>query len=112
MKKIILIILIFAGNMMFSQEWKKITEKDGYPVYYKPNTFNTAWLKVLNKEGHQIILFRFNCVERQIGILQLTQYTNDNKQAYSTKTEEYEVEMEYVIPDTAGELLLNTFCNE
>ncbi|MGI9650863.1 hypothetical protein [Chryseobacterium sp. RLHN22] len=44
-------------------------------------------------------------------MIQIAVYDKDGKNVYSTKLKDYEVEMEYVIPDSVGENYLNAYCN-
>lgn len=101
---------------MFSQDWEEILMGNDSKYYYKPNTDKTGWIKEVsdktayystNKaqskkiiDGYKIILYKFDCSEKQIGILQMTTYSKSGKVLKTTKINEYLVEMDYVIPES------------
>lgn len=121
--------MLFVGANLFSQDWEYVTTgEDNTKYYYKPNTSTTAWIKEesdkimyypTNKiqskkiiEGYQITLYKYDCSDKQMGIIQITTYSKLGKVLKSSKVNEYLVDMNYVIPDSVGESILNSFCNE
>ena len=95
--------------------------------YYKLNSYNTAWTKEISKktkyyptrsetpriiDGYQINLQKFDCSEKKMGIIQITTYSKSGKVLKTSKSTDYYVEMNYVIPDSLGESLLNAFCSK
>lgn len=127
MKKIVLLLTLLIGANLFSQDWEEILKGNDNKYYYKPNTDTTAWIKETsdkmayyptnskNKkiiDGYKIVLYKFDCSEKQIGILQMTVYSKSGKVVSSAKISELFVEMNYVIPDSIGEGMLNLFCEK
>ena len=125
MKNISLIILLFTFSFCYSQDWKLIGEVSNDTYYYKPNTRDTAWIKVVSEkteyeskesqklitvDGYKLILQKFNCRNKKLGTIEMYVYSEDGKLLDSYKEEEIFVQMDYVIPDTLGEDLLQTFC--
>lgn len=48
---------------------------------------------------------------RKLGLIQIVVYDKNGKTVNSTKLKDYEVDMDYVIPDSVGETYLDTYCN-
>lgn len=119
MKKILLLFaLLISCNVLFAQksEWELIAEGvDSTMYYYKPNTKNTAWIKVVEEKNknveYLINLYQFDCDERKIGVVQVVSYKN-GKVLNSTTLKSYEIEMRYVVPESIGETLLLYFCHD
>ncbi|MDR6157027.1 mRNA deadenylase 3'-5' endonuclease subunit Ccr4 [Chryseobacterium sp. SLBN-27] len=126
MKKIILLLPVFITTNLFSQDWKEILASDNHKYYYKPSTEKTAWIKDVSEQteyypannnkkiidGYKIILYKFDCSEKQIGVLQMTTYSKSGKVLNTTRINEYLVQMDYVIPDSIGEGILDSFCHD
>ena len=126
MKTYITIILLLTASLTYSQDWQLIIEKENESYYYKPNTDETAWIKIVspkteyqpNKasqasktvDGHKLILWKYNCRTKKIGIIKSTTYSKDGKVLETFSVNDVLVEMDYVNPDSIGEGLLNIFC--
>ena len=124
LKTILIILSIFTLSFSYAQEWKLIHSNNDYDYHIRQNTQDTAWIKLtINKDSKemkdvvnedylskQLILFRFNCSEKQIGQLAYTSYkaNGDLKESYQLKS--YEITMEYALPESMGEAYLNAFC--
>ncbi|WP_040282489.1 hypothetical protein [Psychroserpens damuponensis] len=126
-KRLLLItISFFAFSYSFSQEWQLINnELDGSETYIRQHTSNSAWIKRtkqdvpldydkygFNKinEGYTVILFRFDCRSLKLGVLVSVYYNNEGEVKHSQQYEDYEVNMNYAVPDSLGEFWLKTFC--
>lgn len=128
MKRFLFLIMLFIGANLFSQDWEEILKGNESKYYYKPNTDKTGWIKeVSNKiayyptkkdqskkiiDGSKIILYKFDCSNRQIGIIQIITYSKSGEIVDTYRINEYLVEMNYVIPDSIGEGLLDSFCRD
>lgn len=126
MKKILLLLSFFTFSFCYSQDWKFISEQNNGAYYYKPNTEDNAWIKIVSDkteyypsktslkksttDGYQIILWKFDCRSKKIGVIQSTVYSKDGKVLQTYKENEVLVEMNYVNPDSVGEELLRVFC--
>ncbi|SCZ00051.1 surface-adhesin E family protein [Flavobacterium caeni] len=126
MKKILHLLAILAFCSSYSQDWKMLFESEMGTYYYKPNTDETAWVKIVSNkteyypsktstqtktvDGHKTILWKFNCRSRKLGIIKSTTYSKNGKVLESFSENEILVEMDYVNPDSIGEELLNYFC--
>ena len=88
------------------------------------NTNNTIWIKKVSEntevyvnqekkiiDGYQLILFKIDCDNRKLGLIQVAIYDKKGEIVTSTKLKDYEVDMDYVIPDSVGEIYLDTYCN-
>ena len=132
MKKILLLFLINSIYFQFygqEREWQYITtDSENREFYFKSNSYNTAWTKevsskityfpdnkIQNKkiiDGYQITLYKFSCSEKKLGVGQITTYSKMGTALKTSRLDEYEIEMDYVIPDSIGEELLESFCNK
>ncbi|WP_322969505.1 surface-adhesin E family protein [Faecalibacter sp. LW9] len=126
--KIILLFFLSFGCNLFAQdsEWNYIgTGTDKTKYYFKINSENTAWTKEESKEtvyfvknlkktidGYHLSLWKFDCDEKQIGIVQKNTYSKDGKLIDNISLKSYEVEMDYVVPDSIGESLIKSFCEK
>ncbi|RED23450.1 hypothetical protein BD847_2503 [Flavobacterium cutihirudinis] len=127
MKKLFLLITFFAFSFAYSQDWKLLFElPDAGSYYYKSNTNETAWIKVVSDkikyyssktsreqksvDGYSVSLWKFDCRSKKMGIIKSTTYNKDGKVLESFSQNELLVEMDYVNPDSIGEGLLITFC--
>ncbi|WP_345989314.1 surface-adhesin E family protein [Chryseobacterium sp. Chry.R1] len=128
MKRSLILLPLFIGANLFAQEWKYVTATDDGTIYhFKPNNDNTAWIKqTSNKieyypdnkvgskkttDGYKILLYKFDCSKKQLGMIQVTIYNKDGKYLNNFETKEFLVEMSYVVPDSVGENILNAMCN-
>lgn len=130
MKSLFLFCSLFLSNYLFSQteEWKYIglDGKGNSTYYYKSNSKNTGWIKIESKEtiyfdenqnekkidGYQLILWKFDCEEKQIGVIQSITYDKNSKVLSSINLKSYEIEMFYIVPNSVGELFFKSFCSE
>lgn len=126
MKRFLLLMTLLCGADLFSQDWREIAIGNDSKYYYKPNNDKTGWIKEVSEklvyysantdkskkiiDGYQISLYKFDCSEKQIGILQMTTYSKSGNVLKTLKINEYLVEMNYVIPDSIGEGMLDSFC--
>lgn len=126
MKKTLLLLSFFIFSFGYSQDWKLLFEIEGATYYYKPNTDDNAWIKIVSAEteyypdkfskkakivdGYRVLLWKFDCRNKKLGVIQVTTYSKDGKVLNTYKENEILVEMNYVNPDSVGEGLLNTFC--
>ena len=125
MKQTLLFLLIVFSIKTYSQNWEQILQTEQEEYFYKPNTRNTAWVKVVSEkteytsektlkneiiDGYKMILWKFDCYEKKLGIIQAIIYSKDGKPLDSFKQNEILVEMDFVVPETVGEKLLYIFC--
>lgn len=101
-------------------------EQDSNKYYYKPNNEDSGWIKTVSDsieyinssgkkmkaEGYSMLLWKFDCIERQIGMAQFIVYSKEGKVLHSISLKSYEIEMLFVVPDSLGEIYFNTFCNQ
>ena len=125
MKTILFLFVILFGENLVAQEWKYITKSaNGTEYFYKPNTSKTAWIKQVSSQtayyekgqkkivdGYNLTLWRFDCEDKKIGVVQQNTYNADGELLNTFTLKEYEIELTYVVPDTIGENLINTFCS-
>lgn len=125
-KTSVLAFLIFI-NFVYSQKtWLPVTTsfEPDEKTFMALNTNNTIWIKKVSKniefhtqqgkkniDGYQLMLFKVDCDNRKIGLIQIVVYDKNGKTVNSTKLKDYEVDMDYVIPDSVGETYLDTYCN-
>lgn len=128
MKKIVLLLALFAFSFSYSQDWKQLFESKEGIYYYKPNTNNTAWVKLVSDksvyytkndrtnaktvDGYTIILYKFDCISKKIGVIKSTVYSKEGDVLDSYKIDERIVEMDYVDPESKAERLLISFCGK
>jgi hypothetical protein len=127
MKKIIILISLINFSFCYSQDWKLLHESPELGTYYyKPNNYQTAWIKIISEkteyypskttankktvDGYKIVLWKFDCRDRKIGVIKSTTYSKDGTVLESYNKNEVLVDMDYVNPDSIGESLLNNFC--
>ena len=125
MKQTLLLLLIVFSIKTYSQNWEKILQTEQEEYLYKPNTRNTAWIKIISEkieyvseetqkeeiiDGYKMILWKFDCSGKKIGIIQAIVYSKEGKSLSSFSQNEILVEMNYVVPETIGEKLLYIFC--
>jgi len=126
-KKISILALLITINFYYSQKtWLPVITsfEPEVKTFMALNTSNTIWIKTVSKnigyytakgkkvtEGNKLVLYKVDCSNRKLGILQIAVYDVNGKILDSTKFEDYNVEMDYVIPDTVGEIYLDTYCN-
>ncbi|MCB0743365.1 MAG: hypothetical protein KDC67_05635 [Ignavibacteriae bacterium] len=127
MKQILVLILIVFSIKSYSQNWEQILQTEQEEYFYKSNTHNTAWVKVVSDkieylsdktqktvivDGYKMVLWKFDCRQKQIGIIQALVYNKDGEVLNSFKQDEILVDMNYVVPETIGETLLYKFCED
>lgn len=127
MRIFIAFVLFFTSTFVFSQEWELIgTGSNGAAYYCRTNTYDTAWIKIVSNEltyfedgtgkqkttaGHQLILFAFDCRDRQLGLVQTVTYDKEGKIVGSFSQKRIFAKMEYVLPDSQGEFYLSEICD-
>lgn len=125
-KTSVLAFLIFI-NFVYSQKtWLPVTTsfEPDEKTFMALNTNNTIWIKKVSKniefhtqqgkkniDGYELMLFKVDCDNRKLGLIQIVVYDKKGKTVNSTKLKDYEVDMDYVIPDSVGETYLDTYCN-
>lgn len=125
MKKFLFITTLLIGANLFAQDWEYITSgEDNNKFYYKPNTDDTAWIKEVSEklvtydkdqktiDGYRLTLYKFDCSKRQIGGIQIITYSKSGKMLKTYTLPEYSVQMNYVVPESIGESILNSFCEK
>ncbi len=126
MKTILFFCFLLLSKFCYSQDWKLLFEVEDGTYYYKPNTSETAWIKVVSNkttyypnkastklktvDGYTIVLWKFNCEDRKLGLIQSNVYSKDGKLLDSIERNELLVDMRYVIPESIGEQMLTKFC--
>jgi hypothetical protein len=127
MKTVLLLFIVFIGENLTAQEWQYIaTSSDGTEYYFKPNSSKTGWIKQVSAKtdyfpkelkgqkktinGYNICLWKFDCDEKQIGLIQKNTYSSNGEVVDSIIIKDYNIEMLYVVPDSTGERLLKAFC--
>lgn len=127
-KRIIVLATFLITNFLYSQKtWVPIITsfEPEEKTFMALNTNNTIWIKKVSKniefqtnvktkkniDGYELILFKVDCNNRKIGLIQIAVYDKNGKLLSSTKLQDYDVEMDYVIPDSVGETYLDTYCN-
>lgn len=119
MKKTLLLLSFFIFSFGYSQDWVMLFEIEGATYYYKPNTDDNAWIKIVSAEteyypdkfskkakivdGYRVLLWKFDCRNKKLGVIQVTTYSKDGKVLNTYKENEILVEMNYVNPDSVGE---------
>ena len=109
MKKILLIISLFVISFCYSQDWELVTKQENGIFYYKPNTNETAWIKIVSDkteyypsktssktkivDGYKLVLWKYDCIEKKIGIIKSTTYTKAGKVLENFSQNELFVEM-------------------
>lgn len=120
-------MLFFLSSYCDGQDWKLVTELKNGSYYYKPNTNETAWIKIISDsieyyptespqgvkktvDGYQLVLWKFDCTSKKLGLIQTSVYSKDGTLLSKSKQNEQLVEMDYVIPDSLGEDILKSIC--
>ncbi len=127
MKKILLLLLLLTFSLSYAQDWKFLFENNNESFFFKPNTKNTGWIKVISEkteyylknivnvqvtDGYTKTLWKFDCENKKIAQLQIHVYSKTGGILQSVENEESSLKTTYVIPDTVGEGFLNAFCNK
>jgi len=125
MKKILLLLSILICALSYAQDWKFLFKEANKTYYYKPNTENTAWIKIVSNkieyyqsnvlksvDGYKLLLWRFECNPKKIGIKQIIVYSKKGKLMRKMPKKDHLVEMDDVTPNTNAEIFLNVFCNK
>ena len=125
MTKLLLTLSFFVFSFNYSQDWKTISLDDDEAVFYKYNTDDTAWFKTVSENteyypknskvakivnGYTLALFKFDCDEKKMGILQMNVYSKEGKIRDHFDVNEILADMSYVVPETIGEIYFNEFC--
>ena len=63
-------------------------------------------------DGYQLNLWLFDCEEKQIGVVQTTTYDKSGNVLGTLNIKSYEIEMQYVNPNSLGENFLQAFCKK
>lgn len=97
-------------------EVASISANDEYYLI-KPHRGDKYWIKQLNKSfkdqyyKSSLILYKIDCTEGMLGIVQATKYDSNGKVEYSSPTrDDIIVNMSYAEPETIGEALLDAAC--
>lgn len=125
---IALFILPFVSN---SQDWSFIGTSNKSDYYIRKKTSqsddNKYWIKevapkldyktksgkkVVVLNGYRLTLYDFDCTDSRLQLIQIATYNSAGKNVYSYEKEDWEEDWSDVIPDTLGELFLNTVCDE
>lgn len=129
MKSTLLFFAVTYSSFLFSQsnDWKYLGKKDSEKTifYFKTNSNDTGWIKSESPEtvyydknqkkvidGYQITLWKFDCDERQIGLVQTTTYDKKGNVKKTLSLKSFQIEMDYAVPDSLGEDFLKAFCEE
>ena len=128
MKKILLLLSLFTFSLSYSQDWKLLFESKEGSYYYKPNTENTGWIKLVSDktvyyqkndrvnsktvDGYTMILYKFDCQSKKIGVIKSTVYSKNGEVLDNYKKNEVLVDMDYVDPESKAERLLSSFCGK
>ena len=128
MKKALILLSFFTISFCYSQDWKLLFDAKEGTYYYKPNTEKTAWVKLVSDktiyyskddrsnsktvDGYTIILYKFDCSLKKIGVIKSTAYSKAGDELDSYKKNEFLVEMDYVDPESKAERLLSSFCGK
>lgn len=126
-KKTLALAFLIIINFVYSQKtWLPIVTsfEPEKKTFMALNTNNTILIKIISEnilfhspqgkkiiDGHELILFKVDCDNRKLGLIQIAVYDKKGKIVNSTKLKDYEVEMDNVIPDSVGETYLDAYCN-
>lgn len=126
MNKLLLTSGLFIFSFSCAQDWKYIFENNTDTFYYKPNTENTAWIKVISSkteyypktstglkiiDGYTLTLWKFDCENKKTSLLQWNVYSKEDSFLAGLQQNKHVVEMDYDIPDSVGEGFFHVFCN-
>ncbi|SHK45079.1 hypothetical protein [Epilithonimonas mollis] len=126
MNRLLPALSLFIFSFSYSQDWKYIFESNTDIFYYKPDTENTAWIKMISGkteyypktstglkiiDGYILTLWRFDCENRKAGLVQWKLYTKEDSILASLSHNQYLSEMAYAIPEFVAEGFLGVFCN-
>jgi hypothetical protein len=126
MKNQLLLLLLFIGSVCSAQDWQYLMESNNNVYYYKLNSHNMAWVKVVSGmtsyyassddikpttvDGYTVYLYKFSCSSKKIGVLKTIVYSKDGKPLDTRSTDEFLADMEAVKPNSVGEEMLFEFC--
>jgi len=126
MNKLLSALCLLTFSFSYSQDWQFIFENNTDTFYYKPNTENTIWIKMISSktdyypktstglkviDGYIVTLWKFDCENKKAGLVQQNVYSKEDNLLASLKQNQYLTEMKYVIPDSVGEGFFGVFCN-
>ena len=125
MRQTLVLLLIFFSIKGYSQNLERIFQTEQEEYFYTPNTGNTAWIKIVSEktefvsektkkkeiiDGYKMVLWKFDCDKRKLGLIHVVVYSKDGKSLQYFKQNEILVKMDYAIPETIGGRLLCIFC--
>ena len=128
MKIFFIWLYVMIGINAFSQEWKLIgTMKNGDEYFIKKHTneegSTKVWLKLVSKhieykkngrkrkkEGSSLTLYDTNCTERRLIVESIIYYDAEGNVLDSNEFAIFSSNWKNVIPDSMGELFLNSAC--
>jgi|GEM_PF-5963722 len=116
MKQLFILLLILANLTTQAQEWQNIGEDDkGMTYNIKAHSPNKVWVKQSfpndPSSKKSITLYLFNCDQKKLGEVQETLYDPDGGIEHSTgTTSDYIVQMNYVVPESMEEWILEAAC--
>ncbi|EPR72110.1 hypothetical protein ADIWIN_2949 [Winogradskyella psychrotolerans RS-3] len=122
-----LIILFFAFYLNANSQtsdWKLLNENEEYKLFTRDHSDKAAWYKIEYKKikvnetifGNKqkikkiLILHKFDCENKMIGTLAEISYDENGDTIDSNDYGKY-ADLENVIPDSLGEMILFKFCN-
>ncbi|WP_379964893.1 hypothetical protein [Epilithonimonas sp. UC225_85] len=126
MNKLLLASGLSIFSLSYAQDWKYIFENNTDTFYYKPNTENTAWIKVISGkteyypktstglkviDGYVLTLWKFDCENKKAGLIQWNAYSKEDSFLVSFQQNTYLLEMVYAIPDSLEQGFLGVFCS-
>jgi hypothetical protein len=126
MKTVFITLILLTTSLCKAQNWTKLFEQKNETYYFKPNSYDTAWIKVVSNkseffqeskksetiDGYKVILYKYSCISRKIGIIKGILYSSEGKVVDSFSKKEAYMEMDYVNPDSIEENLLDLFCKK
>lgn len=129
--KTIILVLLLIPLASYSQKWNFIGTSNKTDYYIRKKTSqsedNKYWIKEVAPKldyqtksgkkaillnGYRLYLYDFDCTDRRLQLIQIATYNSAGKNVYSYEKEDWEEDWSDVIPDTIGELFLNTVCDE
>ena len=125
MKTILFLFFFSIFSFTYSQEWKFLLTTGESEYFYRPNNSETAWFKIVSAkteyydkslrklktvDGHKILLCKFDCENKKMGLIKFTTYNKEGKVIEYDSKNEVLVNMDYVNPDSVGEAMLYEFC--
>jgi hypothetical protein len=121
-------ITIFGYAEAWGADWKFVGKTSDYSLYYDAQSITRhsknvvrAWQKRYWREegvfketfgrntnlGNSVMLYEIDCGEKKFRILQLTDFSRDDKEMLSRS---FSKEWKFVAPDSADELFIKAVC--